>query len=381
MLLIQTSISVLVEYISVWNDEYAINMACRGQYEKHVAWTVGNVLITGVQVAPNLVLFEFDNFDLKGANGVARGATRKLTELLRESFPVDDSLEASRIYGVRARQVARTLRVLPPVFADTPLDDVAEAEFREYKRKENPDATERELDSAWQSLCQLVEQQTDQRKEQEQRRGMTADDAATAWLKTVVGQETEAQKSEEIGILFLAAEPTDKFHLRLGEELREIQEELQISRMRERFRLEQRLSVRPSDISRAMLDVEPQIVHFSGHGTVTGELCFENQEGETHPIKPGALATLFKQFSDRVSCVVLNACYSEAQAKAIARHIDYVIGMNQAIGDRAAIAFTIGFYQALGAGRTVEEAFRLGCAQIRLQGISEHLTPVLIIRG
>ncbi|MCV3215458.1 hypothetical protein OGM63_18390 [Plectonema radiosum NIES-515] len=32
---------------------------------------------------------------------------------------------------------------------------------------------------------------------------------------------------------------------------------------------------------------------------------------------------------------------------AIAQHIDYVIGMNQAIGDRAALEFSVGFYDAL----------------------------------
>jgi hypothetical protein len=55
--------------------------------------------------------------------------------------------------------------------------------------------------------------------------------------------------------------------------------------------------------------------------------------------------------------------------------------MNKAIGDKAAIAFAIGFYQALGAGRGFDEAYRLGCAQIRLQGIPEHLTPVMLKRG
>lgn len=179
-------------------------------------------------------------------------------------------------------------------------------------------------------------------------------------------------------ILFLAADPTDASRLRLGEELREIQEKLQLAKLRERFELHQRMSVRPADISQVLLDVQPQIVHFSGHGTASGALCFENQMGQTHPIQPDALAALFEQFSNQVNCVVLNACYAQAQARAIAKHIDYVIGMSQAIGDRAAIAFAIGFYQALGAGRTIEEAYKLGCVQIRLQGISEHLTPILI---
>jgi hypothetical protein len=179
-------------------------------------------------------------------------------------------------------------------------------------------------------------------------------------------------------ILFLAADPTDATRLRLGEELREIQEKLQLAKLRERFALHQRMSARPADISQALLDLAPSIVHFSGHGTAGGALCFENQIGETHPIPPDALAALFEQFADQVDCVLLNACYSESQAKAIAEQIDYVIGMNQPISDKAAIAFAIGFYQALGAGRTITDAYKLGCVQIILQGFPEGRTPVLI---
>lgn len=181
-----------------------------------------------------------------------------------------------------------------------------------------------------------------------------------------------------ISILFLAADPTDASRLRLGEEVREIQEKLQLSKWRDNFALHQRMSVRPTDLSQALLDVSPQIIHFSGHGTSSGALCFENKVGETHPIQPEALAALFEQFANHLDCVVLNACYSVTQARAIAKHIRNVVGMNKAIGDKAAIAFSIGFYQALGAGRSIEEAYKLGCVQIRLENIPEHLTPVLI---
>jgi len=74
----------------------------------------------------------------------------------------------------------------------------------------------------------------------------------------------------------------------------------------------------------------------------------------------------------------LNGCYSKAQANEIAKHIPYVIGMNQAIGDKAAIAFAVGFYDALGAGRSIEFAYNFGCTAIQLEGIAEHLTPVLL---
>jgi len=70
--------------------------------------------------------------------------------------------------------------------------------------------------------------------------------------------------------------------------------------------------------------------------------------GNTHPIGADALEELFEQFVDQVQCVLLKACFSERQAKAIGKHINYVIGMNRPIVDKAAIAFAIGFYQALG---------------------------------
>lgn len=186
------------------------------------------------------------------------------------------------------------------------------------------------------------------------------------------------QGGSPVTILFLSADPDDVTQLRVSEEFREIQEKLRLARLREHFILSSpRLSARPMDVSQALLDVQPNIVHFSGHGTSAGELCFEDSMGGTHPIEPGALAALFEQFANSISCVLLNCCYSDLQATAIATHIDYVIGMKQEIADGAAIAFTVGFYQALGAGRSVEEAFTFGCVQIRLQGIPEHLTPVL----
>lgn len=194
------------------------------------------------------------------------------------------------------------------------------------------------------------------------------------------GKYTESGGNvEAISVLFLAADPTDASRLRLGEEFREIDEQLTLAKQRDYFDLKlPQLSLRPKDISRALLNAQPQIVHFSGHGTPEGALCFEDEAGQIHLVQPEALAALFEEFADQVKCVLLNACYSETQAKAIAEHIDHVIGMSKAISDKAAIAFALGFYQALGAGRKVEDAYRLGCVQIRLLGIPEHLTPVLI---
>jgi hypothetical protein len=185
---------------------------------------------------------------------------------------------------------------------------------------------------------------------------------------------------DRIKVLFLAADPSDRARLRLGQELRGIREKLQLAKRRERFFLESRSSVRSEDITQAIFDIEPQIVHFSGHGENTGELCFEDVLGNTQSVRPSALASLFELVPE-VNCVILNTCYSEAQAKAIAKHIPCVIGMSRDIGDKAAIAFAVGFYKALGAGQSFENAYKFACVEIQLKGLlEEHLTPVLHLK-
>jgi len=181
-------------------------------------------------------------------------------------------------------------------------------------------------------------------------------------------------------ILVLAACPRNQPQIRLGEEMREIESGLQAARQRDLYSVESRWAVRPRDLQQALLDLEPQFVHFSGHGAGAGGLVLENNEGKTHLVPSEALGNLFSLFANRIECVLLNACYSEVQAEAIAQHIPYVIGMTKEIGDRASIRFSMGFYGALGAGRSIEFAFKIGCNAIELERIPENLTPVLKLR-
>jgi uncharacterized protein YjbI with pentapeptide repeats len=188
---------------------------------------------------------------------------------------------------------------------------------------------------------------------------------------------TEANNSPVKTILILAANPKNTSPLRLGEEVREIDAGLQRAKKRELFDLKQRWAVRVQEVYQSLLDFKPQIVHFSGHGSGDDGLALEDETGNVRLVDTVALANLFELFASNVECVVLNACYSEVQANAIVKHIPYVIGMNKQIGDKAAIKFATGFYNAVGAGESVEFAYKLGCSVIQLEGIPEHLTPVL----
>jgi hypothetical protein len=178
-------------------------------------------------------------------------------------------------------------------------------------------------------------------------------------------------------ILVLAANPGDTPLLRLDQEVREICNGLERARKRDEFVLQQKLAARPVDVRRAMLDYKPNIVHFCGHGSGKEGIAFEDENGQSKLVSTDALAGFFELFADKVESVVLNACYSEVQAKAIAKHIPYVIGMRKAIGDAAAIEFAVAFYDGLGAGESIEFAYKLGCNAIQWANLPDNLTPVL----
>lgn len=191
-------------------------------------------------------------------------------------------------------------------------------------------------------------------------------------------------------ILILAANPKGTSFLDLMREIRDISEGLKRSKNRGRFKLEEKVAVRPKDLQNALLETKPRIVHFCGHGTGDGGLAFENDAGGVQIVSTEAISNLFGLFADWVECILLNACYSEVQAKAISDRINYVIGMRQNIRDDVAIAFTMGFYEALGAGESIESAYHLGCNRIQLEiyrstvggdkaaAIPEYLIPVLL---
>ncbi|SIO54463.1 CHAT domain-containing protein [Paraburkholderia phenazinium] len=181
-------------------------------------------------------------------------------------------------------------------------------------------------------------------------------------------------------ILFVSSNPTDTQPLRLDKEVREIEEGLRRSNKRDQFNLIKVFAARIEDLRRSLLDHSPQIVHFSGHGDGADGIVLENSDGQARQIPNDALADLFRLCSDHLECVILNACYSDMQATQICEYIPYVVGMSASVSDDAATEFAVAFYDALGAGKSIEVAYQFGRNAIALKGIPEHLTPVLKIK-
>lgn len=165
-------------------------------------------------------------------------------------------------------------------------------------------------------------------------------------------------------ILILASNPHKD--LNLDDELRIVQSEIDQSGKRDQFLIEKEVGVRVGDLQSLVLRYKPEIIHFCGHGSGQEGLIFKVDGGGEQRVRADALANLFR-LCPSVKCVLLNACYSEEQASAIARHTDYVIGMNHTIQDNAAIAFSKGFYTALGNDCSIELSFEFGKNAIQLE--------------
>ncbi len=187
----------------------------------------------------------------------------------------------------------------------------------------------------------------------------------------------QPSKTEKLTILFLAANPSDHTYLNLGKEMRQIEHSLERSKYRDAIRFTQKTAVRITDLRRALLDENPDIVHFSGHGSVEGAIYLENDHGRSQKIPIPALGGLFKLFKDQVKCVVLNACYAVEQAEEINKYIPFVIGMKDVIKDNTAIKFSEAFYDTVAAGRGIEYAYDMAKVSLSMEDLRDEDVPVL----
>lgn len=190
-------------------------------------------------------------------------------------------------------------------------------------------------------------------------------------------EDASTPPTEKIKLLFLCANPANTTALQLDEEIRAIQQKINASEHRDLIQMEAAMAVRADDLLQSMNQHCPDIVHFSGHANDTG-IVICDEFGVAKLVNSDALVALFESTLQNVKVVVLNACYSKAQAEAIASVIPCAIGMNSSIGDEAARVFAGAFYRAIGFGKSVAVAFNQGVAALKLEGTNEASIPELI---
>lgn len=293
---------------------------------------------------------------------------------------------------------ARGVRIIPVLVRPVELNDLRYGNLRML-----PDGPailgRRDRDQAWvevvkgiRQVAELVEKQGGTgiagasalpgRTPTSTSTAVRANTPASSGVQAPSSQPASASETSQIKILFIGANPSDQTRLELDEEVRDLANRIQMGQLRDRFRLEQAWAMNASDLLQTLVSHKPMIVHFSGHGGPEGELILLDNQGKSAPVKGPALARLFRVLAqDGIRCVVLNACYSAAQAQAIAESIECVVGISGTIPRQSAIAFTAGFYTGIASGRSVQMSFDLGCAQIDVMGYQGAEQAKLLTRS
>jgi hypothetical protein len=160
-------------------------------------------------------------------------------------------------------------------------------------------------------------------------------------------------------LVLTANKSSPENQLQLGLEVRNIRGALGLH---SNFSVLHETQASPSDlISRLVMD-RPEILHFAGHGSGTedGEaIILVRDDGRPAPLDPESLARIFTSLQHKPRLVVLNSCYSAAQADALLEFVDVVVGMSGRIRDGVARAFSAAFYTYLAESCPTFDAFTL----------------------
>ncbi|RCJ18463.1 hypothetical protein A6770_33035 [Nostoc minutum NIES-26] len=193
-------------------------------------------------------------------------------------------------------------------------------------------------------------------------------------------QTHNVSDNKKCDILVLAANPIETDRLQLEEEGNRIRQRLQEGEEGKNYIVKVERDVQVEELPKYLLQYEPLILHFGGHGSPSGEIILNNSQGQAQQVSLEVLAELLAVLRGRIECVVLNACFSLEKADALAKKVSCVVGMSKEIDDISAVTFAGGFYRALGFGRGYYSAFEVGRNEIKLLKLPDSVVPHFITR-
>lgn len=247
-------------------------------------------------------------------------------------------------------------------------------EEAERKRQERADKQRKSRDDQRRRQQERAEKWQSQREEQAQRaadaerdRREAEQDHKITELEQRLEEESRRRAPEEVAVLFLASAPEDQTALRLDKEAREIEKRVRASEHRDSIYFRARMARQLVDLLDDLNEVRPAILHFSGHGAESG-LAFENEAGSTEALDNVMLGRLLDAAGRGVRLILLNSCDSASQAELAVQHVDLAIGMDASIDDADAKVFAGQFYNSLGFGHSVADAFRQARVHVELTG-------------
>jgi hypothetical protein len=199
-------------------------------------------------------------------------------------------------------------------------------------------------------------------------------------ITKVVVTRQALRKRKPLHVLYLTANPDKDNVLRVEVEVRQVQEAVRASKLRDHINLHYSPAADLDSIINGLNDHNPSIVHFSGHGYAGGIAV-----DPPHVKRPGSRVITFELLAKALtatdtppSVIVLNACQSAGARKVFLLPAKAIIVMQDSISDLAATAFANKFYAAIASGQSLQSAFNQGKLAVEVVSINEANTPTLI---
>ncbi len=184
------------------------------------------------------------------------------------------------------------------------------------------------------------------------------------WLRSLT---VFRPSSEIVRLLLLRANPVDSIHmLPIDGELKQIKNALAHRQGEYMMRDEGALEIH--EFGKYLLETNPHLLHFSGHGTTRGSLVWETSAGTKTFVQPERIVPMLVDYKPTLQCVILNACYSVGLANLLKSNGIVSVGMASSVTDLTAAHFARALYQALAHGETLARAFDLARDEIKLAG-------------
>jgi hypothetical protein len=156
-------------------------------------------------------------------------------------------------------------------------------------------------------------------------------------------------------ILYLASNPTEQVSLALEREMTELQRRLMAVDRLGTIVFKPLPHLKIDELSTVITEFRPDVVHLSVHGHRRG-VVFADGEDEKFVTIPHFVAQ-FKAVKLKPKLVYLSACDGDKLAKALSEVVPFVLAMTDKVTNEAAIRSAVKFYEWLGGGSTIQEAY------------------------
>lgn len=168
-------------------------------------------------------------------------------------------------------------------------------------------------------------------------------------------------------ILYLSSSPSDLIKLQVEEEFRTIYENIN----QDFFEMQSESKTKISDIQAVIYESQPDIIHFSGHGS-SKNIIFETERNVSADIFKPAFIRIFQNLKKRPELIFLNACQTYNNLDDLSYIIDFVIATDRKVSDPTAIKFARNFYRFLSLGASVKSSFNLAGNQFDIERLMKE---------